>query len=65
MVDNMARVAKMLGMTGITLANVRDTLKAEGVSEYDIYLTCKGAAMLYPHVAAVLQEERIPDTIPA
>ena len=65
MLDNMARVAKMLGMTGVTLANVRDTLKAEGVSDYDIYLTCKGAAMLYPHVAAVLHEERCPDTIPA
>ena len=62
MVDNMARVAKMLGTSGITLQVVRDTLYAEGVSDYDIYLTCKGAAMLYPHVAQVVREESIPPT---
>lgn len=62
MLDNMARVAKMLGMTGVTLHNVRDTLLAEGMSEYDIYLTCKGAAMLYPHVAQVVRDESIPPT---
>jgi hypothetical protein len=41
---------------------VHDTLLSEGVSEYDIYLNCKGAAMLYPHVADVIAEESIPDT---
>ena len=65
MLDAMARVAKMLNVSGVTLQNVRDTLYAEGMSDYDIYLTCKGAAMLYPHVAVVLHEERCPDTIPA
>ena len=62
MLDNMARVAKMLGNSGITLQHVHDTLVAEGVSEYDIFLTCKGAAMLYPHVAQVVREESIPPT---
>jgi hypothetical protein len=62
MLDNMARVAKMLGSSGVTLQNVRDTLYAEGMSDYDIFLTCKGAALLYPHVAQVVQEESIPPT---
>jgi len=60
--DHMPRVANMLGSRGTTLANVRDTFKAEGMSEYDIYLTIKGAAMCYPHVAEVVQEESIPAT---
>lgn len=62
MLDNMARVAKMLSSSGVTLQNVRDTLFAEGMSDYDIYLTVKGAAMCYQHVAEVVQEESIPPT---
>ena len=58
----MTRIAKMLGVSGTTLQEVHDTLIAEGVSEYDIFLTCKGAALLYPHVAAVIAEESIPPT---
>jgi len=58
----MTRIAKMLSVNGITLREVHDTLLSEGVSEYDIFLTCKGAAMLYPHVADVIAEEQIPDT---
>jgi hypothetical protein len=60
----MTRIGKMLGVRGTTLKSVHDTLIAEGVSEYDIYLNCKGAAMIYPHVADVLAEESIPDTQP-
>jgi hypothetical protein len=62
--DMMPRVAKMLGVSGSTIASVRATLLSEGVSEYDIYLTVKGAAMCYPHVADALSEEPIPDTEP-
>lgn len=65
MLDNMARVAKMLGNSGVSLHNVRDTLLAEGMSEYDIYLTVKGAAMCYPHVAQVVKDESIPPTVRA
>lgn len=62
--DMMPRVAKMLGVSGTTIASVRETLLSEGVSEYDIYLTIKGAAITYPHVRDAL-EEAIPDTEPA
>ena len=63
MVDTMARVAKMLGNSGVTLQHVHDTLVAEGMSEYDIFLTCKGAAMLWPHVAEAIADA-CPDTLP-
>lgn len=62
--DMMPRVAKMLGVSGTTIASVRETLLSEGVSEYDIYLTIKGAAITYPHVRDAL-EEAIPDTLPS
>jgi Mn-dependent DtxR family transcriptional regulator len=60
----MTRISKMLGVRGTTLKEVHDTLLSEGVSEYDIFLTCKGAAIIYPHVADVLAEESIPNTEP-
>jgi hypothetical protein len=63
MLDSMPRVAKILGTSGSTLADVHDALKAEGMSEYDIYLTVKGAAMCYPHVREALTEESIPSTV--
>lgn len=59
--DMMPRVANMLSVSGSTLESVRNTLKSEGVSEYDIYLTLKGAAITYPHVGEALNEA-IPDT---
>lgn len=62
--DMMPRVAKMLSVVGSTLEDVRNTLKSEGVSEYDIYLTVKGAAMCYPHVAEAVADA-IPDTLPS
>lgn len=60
----MTRIGKMLGVRGTTLKEVHDTLLSEGVSEYDIFLNCKGAALIYPHVADVLAEEEVPDTLP-
>lgn len=65
MQDRLVQVARILSVGGTTLQNVRDTLYAEGMSEYDIFLTVKGAAILYPHVAEVVQADSIPDTIPA
>jgi hypothetical protein len=62
--DLMKRISTMLGVSGSTLQSVRDTLKAEGVSEYDIYLSVKGAAITYPHVADAMHEA-IPDTQPS
>lgn len=62
----MTRIGKMLGVRDTTLQQVHDTLRSEGVSEYDIYLNCKGAGMIYPHVAEVLAEAAsCPDTQPA
>lgn len=62
--DMMPRVAKMLSVVGSTLEDVRTKLKSEGVSDYDIYLTVKGAALTYPHVAEAV-EDAIPDTQPS
>jgi len=62
--DMMPRVAKMLGVSGSTLEDVRNTLKSEGMSDYDIYLTVKGAAITYPHVAEAVADA-IPDTQPS
>lgn len=62
--DLMPLVSSILGQSGTTLADVRSALQSRGLSEYDIYLTVKGAAITYPHVALVLNEERIPDTEP-
>jgi hypothetical protein len=62
--DYMRRIANMLSASGSTLASVRETLLSEGVSEYDIYLSVKGAAITFPHVADVVAEESIPDTQP-
>lgn len=59
--DLMPRIAKMLESASVSIANVRETLLREGVSEYDIYLSVKGAAVTYPHVADALNEA-IPDT---
>lgn len=60
----MTRIGKMLSVSGVTLQDVHDTLLSEGVSEYDIFLNCKGAAILYPHVQAAL-DEAIPPTQPS
>lgn len=60
----MTRIGKMLGVNGTTLKEVHDTLLSEGVSEYDIFLTVKGAAMIYPHVQQVL-DDSTPDTQPS
>lgn len=60
----MTRISKMLGVSGTTLQDVHDTLRSEGVSEYDIFLNCKGAAMIYPHVQDALNEA-IPPTQPS
>lgn len=60
--DLMPRIAKALGVRGSTIAGVRATLLSEGYSEYDIYLSVKGAAITYPHVREALAEESIPDT---
>ena len=62
--DLMPLVSSILGQSGTTLADVRSALQARGLSEYDIYLTVKGAAICYPHVADVVAEESIPDTLP-
>lgn len=59
--DHMGRVANMLSVRGSTIASVRQTLLSEGVSEYDIYLTVKGAAMIWAHVREAL-DETLPDT---
>ena len=58
--DHMGRVANMLSVRGSTIASVRDQLLSEGVSEYDIYLTVKGAAMIWAHVADALTEAMPP-----
>lgn len=60
----MTRIAKMLGVSGTTLKDVHDILLSEGVSEYDIFLNCKGAGIIYPHVQQVL-DESCPDTQPS
>lgn len=60
--DLMPRIARLLGASGSTISGVRATLLSEGYSEYDIYLSVKGAALCYPHVADALAEEQIPDT---
>lgn len=62
--DYMPLVSNILAVSGNTLQDVRAALKERGVSDYGVYLTVKGAAMCYPHVAQVLQEESIPDTQP-
>lgn len=62
--DYMPLVSNILAQSGTTLQDVRAALKERGVSEYDIYLTVKGAAIIWPHVAQVLQDEAIPDTQP-
>lgn len=62
--DMMPRVARLLSVCGSTLEDVRNTLKSEGVSDYDIYLTVKGAAITYPHVAQAVADA-IPDTQPS
>ena len=59
--DLMPLVSSILGQSGTTLADVRDALQARGLSEYDIYLTVKGAAICYPHVRQVL-DDSLPDT---
>lgn len=62
--DYMPLVSNILAQSGTTLQDVRAALKERGVSDYDIYLTVKGAAMCYPHVAQVVEDERTPDTQP-
>ncbi len=59
--DLMPLVSNICAQSGTTLADVHDALKSRGLSEYDIYLTVKGAAVTYPHVAEVLNDG-IPDT---
>jgi len=54
--DHMGRVANMLSVRGSTIASVRQALLSEGVSESDIYLTVKGAAMIWAHVQDALDE---------
>jgi Mn-dependent DtxR family transcriptional regulator len=48
--DLMPRVAKMLTVSGVTVADVVAELRNTDLTEYSIYLTLKGAAMCYPHV---------------
>ena len=62
--DLVPLVSSILGQSGTTLADVRSALQARGLSEYDIYLTVKGAAIIYPHVQQVL-DESCPDTQPS
>jgi intergrase/recombinase len=62
--DLMPRVAKMLSVSGVTLADVVAELRNTDLSEYSIYVTIKGAAMCYPHVQAAL-DEAMPDTEPS
>jgi hypothetical protein len=62
--DLIPLVSSILGQSGTTLADVRSALQARGLTEYDIYLTVKGAAIIYPHVRQVL-DESCPDTQPA
>lgn len=59
--DLMPLVSSILGQSGTTLDDVRSALQARGLSEYDIYLTVKGAAICYPHVQQVLNES-LPNT---
>lgn len=68
--DLMPRVARLLTSSGSTIDSVRDTLLAEGVEEYDIYLTMVGASLTYPHVKVALDEflathNLLPPTDPA
>ncbi len=63
--DLMPRVAKMLSVSGVTVADVVAELRNTDLTEYSIYLTLKGAAMCYPHVKAAMEEESIPSTEPA
>ena len=62
--DLMPRIGRLLSVSGSTLESVRTTLRNEGVSEYDIYLSVKGAAITYPHVAEAVADA-IPDTQPS
>lgn len=62
--DLMPLVSSILGQSGTTLADVRDALQSRGLSEYDIYLTVKGAAICYPHVQQALNDS-LPDTQPS
>lgn len=54
--DLMPRVAKMLTVSGVTIADVVAELRNTDLTEYSIFLTLKGAAMCYPHVKAALDE---------
>lgn len=61
--DLMPRVARMLEVSGVTIQDVIAELRTTDLSEYNIFLTLKGAAMCYPHVKAAMDEaERMPDT---
>ncbi len=59
--DLMPLVSSILGQSGTTLDDVRSALQARGLSEYDIYLTVKGAAMIWAHVKDAL-DESLPNT---
>jgi len=62
--DLMPRVARMLTVAGVTMADVVADLRTTDLSEYSIFLTIKGAAMCYPHVKEAL-DDYMPDTEPA
>jgi len=60
--DLMPRVARMLEVSGVTIQDVIAELRTTDLSEYNIFLTLKGAAMCYPHVKAAM-DEAMPDTL--
>jgi hypothetical protein len=61
--DWMPYVARLLGASWATCYDVRKALKEAGLTNYDIYLTVKGAAITYPHVKEVLDQTE-PDDLP-
>lgn len=61
--DLMPRVASMLDVQGVTIQDVIAELRTTDLTEYNIFLTIKGAAMCYPHVKQAL-DDAIPDTEP-
>jgi len=62
--DLMPRVARMLEVTGVSIEDVVAELRTTDLTEYNIFLTIKGAAMCYPHVKQALADA-CPDTLPS
>lgn len=46
MKDMIGRTVRMMGIEGVTVNDIHDTLVGEGMSEYDAWLTYKAAQLI-------------------